>query len=402
MMALAVQGPQGGVTPDPLGLQYTADGRKLREGRLVSAKRPALSQGVSTQSSWAVVGATLMERFDAPTDYSGNLVYKSGVLDKVLFDGGYISAADTSYHFFITDHQGNVRVVADASGAVEQVTHYGPFGEDLGDSAASLPVGAQDSVGNPYKYGGKEWDSALGLYDFSARLYRPAAARFTTMDPLCEKYYSISPYAYCANNPVNLVDPDGARIWIWANGTQEYILYSQRELFNKDGTEYSGEDKFVLLIQATLNNLYDLNDEYISEVLDNLEESDMNHGIAFDEKYTDSVEAYGFYGKDKANRGEPVGTWIKLSFKRRNADGVDLVPATILSHEIKHSYDFDSGKMKGLVPWRGEGINPAEISAVNFENRVRVRLRLPIRKRYGAAIPSNMMESPWKKKTDKK
>ena len=201
--------PQGGVTPDPLGLQYAADGRKLREGRLVSAKRPALSQGVSTQSSWAVVGATLMERFDAPTDYSGNLVYKSGVLDKVLFDGGYISAADTSYHFFITDHQGNVRVVADASGAVEQVTHYGPFGEDLGDSAASLPVGAQDSVGNPYKYGGKEWDSALGLYDFSARLYRPAAARFTTMDPLCEKYYSISPYAYCANNPVNLVDPSG-------------------------------------------------------------------------------------------------------------------------------------------------------------------------------------------------
>ena len=33
--------------------------------------------------------------------------------------------------------------------------------------------------------------------------------RFTTMDPLAEKYYSISPYAYCANNPVNLVDPEG-------------------------------------------------------------------------------------------------------------------------------------------------------------------------------------------------
>ena len=33
--------------------------------------------------------------------------------------------------------------------------------------------------------------------------------RFTTMDPLAEKYYSISPYAYCAGNPVNLVDPDG-------------------------------------------------------------------------------------------------------------------------------------------------------------------------------------------------
>ena len=29
------------------------------------------------------------------------------------------------------------------------------------------------------------------------------------MDPLCEKYYSVSPYAYCANNPVNAFDPDG-------------------------------------------------------------------------------------------------------------------------------------------------------------------------------------------------
>lgn len=33
--------------------------------------------------------------------------------------------------------------------------------------------------------------------------------RFTTMDPLCEKYYSISPYAYCGNNPIKYIDPTG-------------------------------------------------------------------------------------------------------------------------------------------------------------------------------------------------
>jgi len=43
-------------------------------------------------------------------------------------------------------------------------------------------------------------------------MYSASDARWTTMDPLCEKYYSISPYAYCAGNPVNLVDPDG-RDW---------------------------------------------------------------------------------------------------------------------------------------------------------------------------------------------
>lgn len=37
--------------------------------------------------------------------------------------------------------------------------------------------------------------------------------RFTTMDPMCEKYYHLSPYAYCGNNPVNAVDPSGMDIW---------------------------------------------------------------------------------------------------------------------------------------------------------------------------------------------
>ena len=41
-------------------------------------------------------------------------------------------------------------------------------------------------------------------------------ARWTTPDPLADKYYSTSPYAFCNNNPVNFVDPDGRYIeTIW-------------------------------------------------------------------------------------------------------------------------------------------------------------------------------------------
>ena len=47
------------------------------------------------------------------------------------------------------------------------------------------------------------------LLDFGSRFYDPATAIFLQQDPLAEKYYNISPYAYCANNPVNFVDPDG-------------------------------------------------------------------------------------------------------------------------------------------------------------------------------------------------
>jgi len=46
-------------------------------------------------------------------------------------------------------------------------------------------------------------------YDYGVRGYYPASGRFMTVDPLTEKYYSISPYAYCAGNPVNATDPNG-------------------------------------------------------------------------------------------------------------------------------------------------------------------------------------------------
>ena len=61
------------------------------------------------------------------------------------------------------------------------------------------------------KYNGKEFDRTHGLdwYDYCARQYDPASGRFTSMDPLCEKYYNISPYSYCAGNPIRYVDPDG-------------------------------------------------------------------------------------------------------------------------------------------------------------------------------------------------
>ena len=41
--------------------------------------------------------------------------------------------------------------------------------------------------------------------------------RTSTMDPLAEKYYSLSPYTWCAGNPVKFVDQDG-RIIIFING----------------------------------------------------------------------------------------------------------------------------------------------------------------------------------------
>lgn len=60
-------------------------------------------------------------------------------------------------------------------------------------------------------YNGKELNSDFGLdwIDYGARYYDPAIARWNAVDPLAEKYYSTSPYAYVLNNPIALIDPNG-------------------------------------------------------------------------------------------------------------------------------------------------------------------------------------------------
>ena len=121
-------------------------------------------------------------------------------------DAGYLAdnkqkikeyiASDT-LHYYIKDYQGNVRCVVRYDGAVAESNEYYPYG---GLFAATASV-------QPYKYGAKELDRIHGLvlYDSAARWYDSLLGRTTTMDPLAEKYYSISPYAWCAGNPVKFI-----------------------------------------------------------------------------------------------------------------------------------------------------------------------------------------------------
>ena len=136
--------------------------------------------------------------------YLGNYVYGNGV-KQLLVDGGYVTFSGTTpqYHFYVKDHLGNNRMVVNASGTVEQVSHYYAFGGLMGENTGS---DVQD-----FKYNGKELDRLHGLdwYDYNARHMDAVRGVFTTMDPLAEKYYDISPYAYCHDNPINRIDIDG-------------------------------------------------------------------------------------------------------------------------------------------------------------------------------------------------
>ncbi|MDR2409487.1 MAG: hypothetical protein LBE13_15440 [Bacteroidales bacterium] len=67
---------------------------------------------------------------------------------------------------------------------------------------------------NRYTFSGKEKQTVrdLGFLDFGARMLETEIGRWFVIDPLAEKYYSVSPYNYCLNNPLKFIDPDGKQI----------------------------------------------------------------------------------------------------------------------------------------------------------------------------------------------
>ena len=77
---------------------------------------------------------------------------------------------------------------------------------------------------NSIPFTGKELDSETGYSYFGARYYdAELSGLFFSVDPMADKYPNISPYTYCAWNPVKLVDPDGEYIDDYFSVTGKYL-----------------------------------------------------------------------------------------------------------------------------------------------------------------------------------
>ena len=138
--------------------------------------------------------------------YCSNLVYDNDNISAILFDGGYASVDDDNgivMHFYVKDHLGSNRLVVDGNGNIEEVNHYYPFGALMGDRCGVSR--------NKYKYIGKELDTMYGwnMQDHEARWYDSVVGRWHSIDMLAEKMFYVSPYVYCFNNLVKLLDSNG-------------------------------------------------------------------------------------------------------------------------------------------------------------------------------------------------
>ena len=220
---------------DTIYYTYSADGTKLRstykkaEFRVYpyNPETSLTSLNVETGLNVGTVDMAkpIAKRLKTKYYYCSNLVYDNDNISAILFDGGYASVDDDNgivMHFYVKDHLGSNRLVVDGNGNIEEVNHYYPFGALMGDRCGVSQ--------NNYKYIGKELDTMYGwnMQDHKARWYDPVVGRWMVTDPLQEKYFDSSlsslwygvdplagkyannsPYVYCNDNPIRLIDSNG-------------------------------------------------------------------------------------------------------------------------------------------------------------------------------------------------
>ena len=241
-------------------------------------------------------------------DYLGSLIYVrtngSLSLERALFDGGALRP-NGAVDYFVKDHLGSVRVIVDQAGTVREQNDYYPFGERCPESTYAI------SAVNRYKYNGKEEQTVgdLGMLDYGARMYQAGIGRWFVPDPLAEKYYSVSPYAYCRNNPIRFVDPDGMKIDTTMLSKDQMAIY-------KGATD--------ALVESS--NLF-------ATMYRSLEQSSEVYAIEFGQTALDQSGSH-VSGQFMSNKNGG-GTVMFL-------EGMSYIDGNVLIEELFHAYQHDN------------------------------------------------------------
>ena len=208
---------------------------------------------------------------------------------------------------------------------------------------------------------GKELDAETGYSYFGARYYDPATlAAWLSVDPMSDKYPSISPYAYCAWNPVKLVDPEGEEIF-YSEGADKYVYKKGKDgnygFYDiKTGKSYSGKNKeYVNNLVGALGTLKE--EKYGNKLVDYFEGSDEHHTIISnnpDKNHSPSGIKIGW--SDKSFQIIPIAS--SLDDDRQYELNTPFVS---LGHEMAHVRDRYEGRHKAGT----------EGTAMLFENLIR-------------------------------
>ena len=117
------------------------------------------------------------------------------------------SNSENKVYFYHADHLGSASWITNHNGDAVQHIQYLPYGEPY---VNERPFGYSER----FLFTGKERDEETGYGYFGARyMDHELMTMWLSVDPMSDKYPNISPYAYCAWNPIKLIDPDGKDVW---------------------------------------------------------------------------------------------------------------------------------------------------------------------------------------------
>ena len=289
-------------------------------------------------------------------------------------DTHYLEKMDVYY--FHPDHLGSSSYITNMAGMVSQHMEYLPFGELLVDEH-------KNSYNSPFKYNGKEFDEETGNYFYGARYYDPKWSIFISVDPLAEKYYDISPYAYVANNPINAIDPDGReiRFVIFGKNKSEanrYLIWKNGDAYWTDtGKKYdgTGANKTIDAVITSYKKIEKSGDKNLINRLRTLEKSDLIHFMG--ENIAGKGSKVRASGEGSLNSdGKRQGTITYFDFSEKwkkhfeESTGTPHSNFATVVHEMEHQFDYDIGNSADFT-YPSSSESPQEIRAVFMENIAR-------------------------------
>ena len=214
---------------------------------------------------------------------------------------------------------------------------------------------------------GKETDCETGFSYFGARYYDPTLlTSWTAVDPMSDKYPSLSPYNYCAWNPMKLIDPDGRKIWL-PNCGNEYT----------PNMDCSNLDEIDRSIASALNYFCKSEEGLLMLSVICEHDNDVNFFVNIGETHNEAVgpdESFCHDGQPGTGKDISIDIYWNLS----NPEAVPTLNGMVrdatynLLDEMCHTYDYCIGW--GTKEKFDNNCSKSEFQAVYRSNIVRHQL----------------------------
>jgi len=260
-------------------------------------------------------------------------------------------------YYFHSDHLGSASWITNNTGLPVQHLQYLPFGVPFVNEQIA-------TYSERFTFTGKERDAETGYYYHGAR-FNCSDIGWLSVDPLFEKYPTISPYTYCANNPVKYVDPEGRdfdpEMEKYASQIEKYCGKQITKL-----TELSKKESLTDEQKEQLREFESAQKE-IQEMRDDRSTYYSLQKKSLDDKDTKGITKYSGY-RELDRKGKQQ-YWINVSLNIDcglfdEEEKLTRRGGYVLAHELKHCYQFYNKETLYIQLADGSGIKDYNTKAL--------------------------------------